>query len=135
MLSSIFYLFGPPQNIHSVRGGQSESPQFLTFLNTFVILSHERLAIILNAMARLNARMEYCRGSSIATVSSPIIHGSLEDTIGSCPKQFANLCAEVPNSFLVPCGAAKVPSWLQSSAEDLLDCSVRTNDEPLVYHI
>ena len=34
-LSSQFYLFGPPQNVHSDRGAQFESQRFLDFLHSF----------------------------------------------------------------------------------------------------
>ena len=34
-LSSLFYLFGPPQNVHSDRGTQFESERFFDFLHSF----------------------------------------------------------------------------------------------------
>ena len=34
-LSSLFYSFGPPQNVHSDRGAQFESQRFLDFLHSF----------------------------------------------------------------------------------------------------
>ena len=34
-LSSLFYLFGPPQNMHSDRGAQCESQRFVDFLHSF----------------------------------------------------------------------------------------------------
>ena len=34
-LSSLFYLFGPPQNVHSDRGARCESQRFVDFLHSF----------------------------------------------------------------------------------------------------
>ena len=160
-LSSLFYLFGSPLNVHSDRGAQFESQRFVDFLHLFGVTKSRTTSY----HPQGNGEVEQMHGTLWKTVTLRLRQARLPveawerqlnpalsnlrslvcRSMGQTPhtlfpgfsrrSPFLDLpIASHPGNLPNPSDDPEpsVPGWMQEGAEALLERAVHTKEEPLV---
>ena len=160
-LSSLVYLFGPPQNVHCDKGAQFESQRFLNILHSFGVNKSRTTSYHPQGIDKV----ERMHGTLWKTVTLRLHQARLPmeawerqlyHALGNLRSLVCRSTVQTPHTLFLgfswrspfldlPIAShpgnlpnssndpePSVPRWMQEGAEALFVCAVRTKEEPLV---